>query len=489
MSEQTEGLPSIKIRGSAVAVLATVFLVLVGAGIFTESWWLAGLPFGLALIWVTIVHFKSIYFLLMASIPLSTEMELPGGFGTDFFSEPLMWLLTGAGTLWLIRHGSRIDGRFLRHPITIALLLHLIWTAISVLFSEDFGVSIKFLLAKGWYVAVFFFLTGRFLQEEADLKKMIWWFFIPLLATVIIILFRHSGKGFSFETINSVLSPFYRNHVMYACIMAVFIPFIWYATYWYKRWSLIWWILVVGILVLLIGINFAYTRAAYGALVASVVVSFVVKLRVMRLALTFTVLLFGLFVAFVTYRDNWLLFAPDYERTVTHTRFESLLEATTRLEDISLMERVYRWVAASQMIKDKPFLGFGPGNFYFFYKNYTVNSFRTYVSDNPERSGMHNYYLMIAVEQGLPGALLFIGLCFFAMVQGQRIYRIQKIPWQRRMALAALLCFVLVIVLMLMNDLVETDKIGSLFFISLAILVNMDLDSGKELDVLDNLPE
>ena len=57
------------------------------------------------------------------------------------------------------------------------------------------------------------------------------------------------------------------------------------------------------------------------------------------------------------------------------------------------------------------------------------------------------------------------------------------------MALAALLCFVLVIVLMLMNDLVETDKIGSLFFISLAILVNMDLDSGKELDVLDNLPE
>jgi O-antigen ligase len=489
MSNLTEDLPLKHVSGRLIAIIAAAVLAVVGVGIGTESWWLAGLPFGLALVWVTIIHFKSIYFLLMASIPLSTEMELPGGFGTDFFSEPLMWLLTLAGGLWLIRHGSRVDGRFLRHPITLVLLVHLVWTAITVIFSEDFGVSFKFFLAKGWYVAVFFFLTGRFLGKEEDIKKMIWWFFIPLVLTVLIILFRHSGKGFSFETINSVLSPFYRNHVMYACIMAVFIPFIWYATYWYNRWSLLWWILVAGIIVLLVGINFAYTRAAYGALVASVVVSIVVKLRAMRLALLFTTLLFGLFIAFVSYKDNWLLFAPDYERTVTHTRFESLLEATTRLEDISLMERVYRWVAASQMIKEKPFMGFGPGNFYFFYKNYTVNSFRTYVSDNPERSGMHNYYLMIAVEQGLPGVFLFIGLCFFTMIQGQRIYKAQQDLWKRRMALAALLCFVLIIVLMLMNDLVETDKIGSLFFISLAILVNMDINARNVSTGSDNLPD
>ena len=186
-----------------------------------------------------------------------------------------------------------------------------------------------------------------------------------------------------------------------------------------------------------------------------------------------------LLIAFVTYRDNWLLFAPDYERTVTHTRFESLLEATTRLEDISVMERVYRWVAATQMMKERPVMGFGPGNFYFTYKDFTVSSFRTYVSDNPERSGMHNYYLMTAVEQGIPGALIFIGLCFFAMVQGQRIYHRINTPWRKHTLLAALLCFVLIVILMLMNDFVETDKIGSLFFISLALLVSMDLNDKK----------
>jgi hypothetical protein len=38
-----------------------------------------------------------------------------------------------------------------------------------------------------------------------------------------------------------------------------------------------------------------------------------------------------------------------------------------------------------------------------------------------------------------------------------------------------MLCFVLINILMLMNDFIETDKIGSLFFMTAAILVNVDL--------------
>ncbi len=453
-----------------------VVVVCLLAGIATESVLLAAVPFGLLALWLAVVDFKALFFLLMATIPISTEMELPGGFGTDLFSEPLMWLLTLVGTVWLCRNYSLIDGRYLRHPITLFLLVHLIWMAISVVFSQNFGVSFKFLLAKGWYVVVFYLLAGRFLATQRDVKRFVWWFFVPLVITALTVLFRQYGKGFAFDSVNSCLSPFYRNHVMYACIMAVFIPFLWYATYWYKRGSFAWLALVLGIVVLLVGINFAYTRAAYGALVAGVAISVLVRLRAIKFGLVVATALLALFVAFVTYRDNWLLFAPDYERTVTHTRFENLLEATTRLEDISVMERVYRWVAASQMIKERPFLGFGPGNFYFTYKDYTVSSFRTYVSDNPERSGMHNYYLMTAVEQGLPGACIFIGLCFFAMIQGQKIYHRVQTPWRKQTVLGSILCFALIVILMLMNDFVETDKIGSLFFISLALLVSMDLE-------------
>ena len=473
------GMPSHPQRGLMLVFALLTFVSLAAAAALPDMWWLVALPPAALLAWVAISDFKVLYFLMLAAIPLSTEVELPGGLGTDLFSEPLMWVLTVCGTLWLLRNGSKIDGRFLKHPITLVLLLHLAWMTVAAIFSQNFMVSFKFMLAKGWYVIVFYFLTARLLQTEKDLKKMVWWFMIPLVFTAVTVIYRHYFKGFTFESVNSVLSPFYRNHVMYACILAAFIPYIWFAGYWYKFWSKQWWFIVFSIIVLLVGINFAYTRAAYAALIAAVVINILVRLKAIKFGLTLATILLGLFVAFVTYRDNWLLFAPDYERTVTHTRFESLLEATTRLEDISVMERVYRWVAASQMMQDRPVLGFGPGNFYNYYKDYTVSSFKTYVSNNPERSGMHNYYLMTAVEQGLPGAFIFIGLCFFAMIQGQRIYYRMRVRWRKHILLAALLSFVLIVILMLMNDFVETDKIGSLFFINLALIVNMDLDKDE----------
>ena len=459
------------------AAFAATTVVSIALSVYLDQLLWLGLPAGILLLWLAIADFNKIFFLMLACIPISIEMELPGGLGTDLPSEPLMWALTVCSIAWFLTHIKRIDTSFLKHPITLALLVHLAWLTVAAILSLDFVVSFKFLLAKGWYVIVFYFLAGRIFQSQNAYRNMLWWFFLPLLLTVCIILIRHAPHGFSFKEVNYVMGPFYRNHVMYACLLAIFIPFVWYGTGWYRRWSFPWWILAGGMLILIVGINFAYTRAAYVALLAAVGIYWIVRLRLMKVALTGVLLVFTLLIGVITYKDNWLEFAPDYQRTVSHTRFDNLLEATTKLEDISIMERVYRWVAASYMIQDRPLTGFGPGNFYFFYKNYTVTSFRTYVSDNPERSGMHNYYLMTTVEQGLPGLVFFVGLCFLAMLYGERIYHQTKIDWRRRMALAALLSFVLIAMLMLMNDFVETDKIGSLFFITLAMLTRLDLQN------------
>ncbi len=468
-------------QGGLFAVLAVLSIGCVCGGIWLGMQWVMAVPAGLLVVWLAIVDFRKVFFLMLASIPISTEINLPGGFGTDLPSEPLMWLLTAVGIGWFFRNWSQIDARFLRHPITLALLAHLAWMSVSVAFSHDIGVSFKFLLAKGWYVIVFFFLAGHILNRERDFKEMVWWFFVPLLVAVISVVYRHAAIGFSFENVEYVMGPFFRNHVMYACLLAIFLPFMWYATYWYRRFSWNWWILTGGIFLFIVGINFAYTRAAYVALLAAVGLYWFIRWRLLKVALIGVAITFSAFLGFVGYNDNWLLFAPDYERTVTHKRFESLLQATTRLEDISTMERVYRWVAASYMVHDELDIGFGPGNFYFFYRKYTVTSFKTYVSDNPEHSGIHNYYLMTLVEQGLPGLFFFLLFCVLTMLRGQRIYHQTRDIGRRRMLIAALLAFILIAMLMLMNDFVETDKIGSFFFLCAAILVNIDLLNRDEL--------
>lgn len=467
-------------QGGLFATFALTIIASVFGAIYFSAWWVLVIPAIVPVLLLSVVDIRKVFYLMLVCIPLSMEQALPGGFATDFPSEQLMWLLTLVGGAWFLQNWRHVDARFLRHPVTLALLAHFAWIIVSATTSQDLYISFKYLLAKGWYIIVFYFLAGHFLNEERDFKTLIWCFFLPLLFAVLTVIVRHAAAGFTFEEVGFVMGPFFRNHVMYACLLAIFLPFTWYATYWYKRWSWKWLLLVTGVIILLIGINFAYTRAAYVALLAAVGINWVVRSRLMKTALAATALVFVLIIAYISTRDNWLQFTPDYEKAITHKRFDRLIDATVKLEDISTMERVYRWVAASYMMQERPFVGFGPATFYTFYKNYTVSSFKTYVSDNPERSGIHNYYLMVTVEQGLPGLVIFLLFCIVVMLKGEQIYHQTKDIGRRRVLVASLLCFTLTLLLMLMNDFLETDKIGSLFFMSAAILVNVDLKNRRQ---------
>ena len=52
-------------------------------------------------------------------------------------------------------------------------------------------------------------------------------FYSPI-ASVLIILYRHSQYGFTFSTINKAVIPIYRNHVDYACSLGILLPFAWW---------------------------------------------------------------------------------------------------------------------------------------------------------------------------------------------------------------------------------------------------------------------
>ena len=136
------------------------------------------------------------------------------------------------------------------------------------------------------------------------------------------------------------------------------------------------------------------------------------------------------------------------------------------------MERVYRWVAAVHMIADKPLVGSGPATFYPEYKRYTVTSFRTYVSPNYEHSTAHNYFLLLLAEQGIPGFVLFCALIATALLTAERLYHASAHqPEVHRVVLAVSLSLVIILCHLFLNELVEVDKIGSVFFVTLAMLI------------------
>jgi hypothetical protein len=86
---------------------------------------------------------------------------------------------------------------------------------------------------------------------------------------------------------------------------------------------------------------------------------------------------------------------------------------------------------------------------------------------------------MTLVEQGVPGAFIFIALVFFVLLKGEIIYHRTTDPARRRIVMTVMLTTVIIDALLLVNDMVETDKVGSFFFLCMAVLVNMDLETKK----------
>jgi O-antigen ligase len=197
------------------------------------------------------------------------------------------------------------------------------------------------------------------------------------------------------------------------------------------------------------------------------------------------VLLLSISVALIGFsymynKNTYLDYAPDYKNTIVHSKFDNLVEATINGEDVSTMERFYRWIAGFRMAAEKPITGFGPGNFYNFYKSYTVSSFETYVSDNPEKSGIHSYFLLMMVEQGFVGMIIFIALSFYALIKGEQVYHESRRITRKGIVMGAILSLVVINAFLLINDMIETDKMGTFFFMNLALIINMDIANKSE---------
>ena len=456
-------------------------VVCILAALLTEFYPLAAAPFAGLLAFLLVVDYRQVFFLLFLVIPFSTEVELPGGLGTDLPDEPLILLLFGVYTLYVVRHADSLDTRVVRHPLSLLLLAHVGWIGYTALTSADVVVSIKFLLAKIWYVVVFYFLAARILTGAAQVRRLLWYVLLATTLTVVWVLVRHFPSGFDFEVADQVVRPFYRNHVNYASMLALLMPpLVWQLTR-YRAFAWRWWLLLGCGAILLTGIWFSYTRAAYVCLLGAGAAYFVIRWRWLRYALVAALLAACVGVIFLAQNNNYLAYAPNYERTVSIKQWDNLLEATAKGEDISTMERVYRWVAGSQMIPERPLVGFGPGNFYNFYRGYTVSSFETYVSHNPEKSGIHSYYLMTLVEQGWLGFLLFLALVLAALLYGERLYHRCADADTRALVMALVLSLVVMDALLLINDMVETDKVGPFFFMSMAVLVGVEVRTRHQL--------
>jgi O-antigen ligase len=294
---------------------------------------------------------------------------------------------------------------------------------------------------------------------------------IPLSILAGVTTVRHGLHAFSFEWSNFVMQPYFFNHVIYGAVVALFLPFAFYSTQWFRKKSFAWYFSWFSTGMLFIGAVLSYGRAAWVCVLVMPVIVFLVRRKLFERLVYVALVAGALMVGFLLKDNAFYQFAPEYKSTVFHSGdLEGHLSATFEGSEISSMERFYRWVAAKNMIAARPIIGFGPSTFNQVYKRYADDAFRTYVSDNPEQSTTHNYFLMTFAEQGFVGGLLFLSFCIYMLIRAYRTYHVVRKTEHKNLVMAALLSLSVILLHCLLNELIEVDKVGSMFWFSMVLI-------------------
>ena len=439
-----------------------------------ELFWLA-VPFILVstipLFQLIITKTEYLYWLLLITLPLSTEYNFTPSLGLDLPDEPLLIILSVVVLASILFNPSAFRFIF-KSAITRWIIAIVIWMFISLCYAPNQWLALKFILAKTWYILPLVVLTALIHERSSNFRKTVLYLCIPLIIVVIQTLIRHAFYGFDFVAIKKTMGPFFRNHVNYSAMLVCLIPIGMFLLQFTQN-TLKKNIIKLGLIVALIGLFFAYSRGAWLALLIGMIGYYLIKKNILGKTILIGVITIVMGLIVLTNNNRFMQFAPEHDETIFHENFSEHLNATIGLKDISNAERFHRWVAGIRMVAEKPWTGFGANSFYSNYQPYTASAFKTWVSNNPEHSTVHNYYLLIALEQGLPALILFGGFFIYLLLQAQQLYHQFQQHYYRQIALSIGVVLIMIASLNFTSDLIETDKIGGLFWLATGLLISL----------------
>jgi len=474
-------LETLKNKWFATAAFSLLFItVLVFA--YTENYIVLAVPVAFLFYVLLGLNWKAAYFFFLLTIPASIQIN----FNEDTNSitlpdQPLMWSFLLLFVILMAQNPRRIPIWFWKDKITLVAVLQYIWLAIAVIFSTVLFYSCKYFIAKTWLMVCYFIMPVLVFQSKDDFIRAFKLMMYPMLGTVVVILIHHYTLGFKFDKVQRAMTGLYYNHVDYSAVLSMFFPLLLVAYPLTKGRSLVTRMgLLLVIIIFILGIYYAYARAAYFAVLFAIIIGLAIKMKMVNWVMPAYYAIFIVLLCYLIPNNKYLEFRPDYNNTYMHKSFTDHMIATFRGKDMSSMERLYRWIAAVRMSKDRPITGYGPHGFYYNYKPYAVSSFKTYVSRNPEHSTTHNYFLYMLVEQGWPAMLLYAALIPMLFAKAQKIYYRFKDIFYRSVTLGLAMMLGAGFINNFFSELIETHKVGAFFYIPIALLIVLDHMSKSE---------
>ncbi len=435
------------------------------------------LPLALAVLLVIIFSVQRLIYLVVFFTPLSmTLREFLPGMPFDMYlpTEPLLFGILIVFGLKVLSE-RKFDKQILLHPVSVAILFHLIWIFLSCLTSTMPVVSFKFLLSRIWFVVGFYLIAAKIFEGGKNIEKYVWLYVLPLMGVVFYSTYRHLGYGlWDKQAAHFVVGPFYNDHTSYGALLAMYLPFVVGFTF-FKLGEKKHRLMAMGAsLVIFTGLILSYSRAAWLSVVIAFGVWAVIKLKIRFRTLVITfVSLVGFFLVFQTQIVMYLERNSEESSANFMEHISSMSNITT---DASNMERINRWSCAIRMFKEKPVFGYGPGTYMFQYAPFQLKKDRTIISTNAGDGGnAHSEYLGPLAEQGLPGMLMLLVLIGVVIYSAIKTYSRATDQRQKMLIMGALTGLLTYYLHGLANNFLDTDKASVPFWGFTAMIVAIDL--------------
>lgn len=462
--------------------ICVLFLALATLFIGLEHFWVLIAPVGLLILLALAFKLDKFFYMLFFLTPLSINVEnIGGGVGVTFPTEPLIFGLMLFLLVKLMFSKNRKYFHF-KHPMSRIILLYIAWLIITTITSSMFMISLKFIMAKIWFILGFYFL-GIIVFEENTFKNMktsLWLYFIPLLGVIAYTLVRHTLFKYDEKAAHWVMQPFFKDHTIYGAILAMLTPFLFFITFKKHKNMNAYIFILFAFIIFGMGLVFSYTRAAWISLVGSFVLYLVLILRVRWFVIVPTVA-----IGFFVLMSNWDQILIKLERNKQDSSddlVEHVQSISNIASDASNLERLNRWGSAWRMFQAKPVFGWGPGTYMFQYAPFQHSSQLTIISTNFGDGGSaHSEYLGPLSESGFLGfvfVLLIIAYGYYLAIKNYYLIKDKKL---RRLLMAVILGWTTYIGHGVLNNFLDTDKASVLYwsFIAFYVAIDIGVKSGK----------
>lgn len=405
--------------------------------------------------------------------PLSINLEeyLNAQLGLFIPTEIILALFLVLTPLYFLKYPP--EKKLLSHPISIIVLLMLIWGFITSITSEQVFISLKNWISRTWYVLPLFYLGSKILNTTLKKERVLLLYCISFSVVVLYTFVRLYANGFPEKASQWLMQPFFKDHTILGAALGLTIPYICMKVFENPIRSgpkILW---VLGLIFFVLVLIFTYSRAAILSLVIAAAVYFIARLKIsLRVIYSFLAVASILLVINRQTLINQLSQNKAESSDQVVENIESISNITT---DASNVERINRWNSALEMWKERPVFGWGPGTYQFNYAPFQNSNDLTIISTNfGDVGNAHSEVLGALAESGLPGAIFMVLFILFVIFFGYK--NIPLTTGKDKLVLtSSLLGFIAYFAHGMLNNFLTSDKAAVPVWIFALIIILYDI--------------